>query len=76
MRVSMAVLQCGASGYSVLQRVAVCVYGVPLVWHCRDHLYCEAERVDTRRLQQACCSVVQCCSVCCSVCSVLQCASI
>ena len=62
MRVSTALLQCGAvccsvlqcvaACCSVLQRVAVCVYGAPLVWHCRDHFNCEGERVDARYLQR------------------------
>lgn len=27
-------------------------YGAPLVWHCRDHIYCEGERVDQRLLER------------------------
>ena len=38
-------------GYRVFND-AVTDYGAPLVWHCRDHLYCEGERVDARHLQQ------------------------
>ena len=27
-------------------------YGAPLVWHCRDHLYCEGERLDAGHMKE------------------------